>query len=54
MKKNIWLIIGFIIYILLLVVDRLIYKIPDYIYIIIGLIIIILIFIGLIKERKRY
>lgn len=54
MKKNIWLIIGFIIYILLLVVDRFVYKLPNYVYIIIGLIVIILIIVGLINDKKRY
>ena len=54
MKKNIWLIIGFIIYILLLVVDRFVYKLPNYVYIITGLIVIVLIIVGLINDKKRY
>ncbi|MDD5980343.1 MAG: hypothetical protein PUC23_04440 [bacterium] len=52
MKKNIWLIIGFIIYILLLVVDRFVYKLPNYVYIITCLIVIILIIVGLINDKK--
>ena len=53
MKKSLLPILGIIIYIILAVFDKFILKVPDYIYISVGLLSIILIIIGLIKDRKN-
>jgi len=52
-KRNKFVTIGILIYIVSSVISRFILKIPDYIYVPIALIAIVLIFIGLIKERKK-
>jgi len=52
-KRNKFVTIGILIYIVSSVISRFILKIPDYIYVPIALIAIVLIFIGLIKERKN-
>ncbi len=52
-ERNKFATIGILIYIIASVVTRFILKIPDYIYTPIAIIAIILIFIGLIKDRKK-
>lgn len=52
-EKSILPAIGIVIYILLSLIDRIIVDIPDYIYISVGLIAIVIIIIGLIKDRKK-
>lgn len=53
MNKNYFLVGGFVIYLLLTIVDRLIAELPDYIYIIISLIAIVLVIIGIITDKKN-
>lgn len=53
MKKSLLPIIGIIMYIILSIVDKFIIKVQDYIYIIIGIISIVIIIIGIIKDRKK-
>lgn len=52
-NKSLLPILGIIIYIVLSIIDKLVLKIPDYVYISVGLLSIILIIIGLIKDRKN-
>lgn len=52
MDSTILRIIGILMYIILSVVDRFIYKIPDYVYIPLAILGIILIIIGFIIEKK--
>ena len=53
MKKSLLSIVGIIMYIILSMVDKIITKVPDYIYIIVGISSIIIIIIGIIKDRKK-
>lgn len=54
MKERSWLVsIGIMIYVILSVVDRFIYEIPDYIYIPIAVIGIIIIIIGFVKDKSK-
>ena len=53
MKKSLFPTIGIIMYMILSIVNKFIVKVPDYIYISVGLLSIILIIIGLIKDRKN-
>ncbi|MBQ9072406.1 MAG: hypothetical protein IJY25_04545 [Bacilli bacterium] len=52
-EKSLLPAIGIVIYIVLSLIDRIIVSVPDYIYIPLGLIAIIIIIIGLIKDRKK-
>jgi len=52
-NKSILPTIGIIIYLILSIVDKFIVKIPWYLYIIIGIFSIILIILGIVKERKK-
>ena len=52
-QKNIYPSVGMLIYIVLAFIDRILIDIPDYIYISLGLIAIVLIIIGIIKDRKK-
>ena len=45
--------IGIIIYIILSIINKFIIRVPNYIYISVGLLAIILIIVGIIKERKK-
>jgi len=53
MKKSLLPTIGIIMYIILSIVDKIITKVPDYIYITVGISSIIIIIIGIIKDRKK-
>lgn len=54
MKEKDWLVsLGIIIYIVLSGVDRFVYKIPDYLYIPFAIIGIVLIIIGIIKDKNK-
>jgi len=53
MKKSLLPIIGIIMYIILSIVDKFIVKVTDYIYIIVGIISIVIIIIGIVKDRKK-
>ena len=53
MKKSLLPIIGIIMYIILSIVDKFIIKVPDFIYITIGISSIIIIIIGIVKDRKK-
>lgn len=50
--KNILIAIGILGYIILSVIDKFIYKLPDIIYIVVALILFILILVGGIKIKK--
>ena len=52
-NKSILPIIGIVIYIILSIIDKFIIKVSDYIYIIVGISCIIIIVIGIIKDRKK-
>ena len=52
-NRSVFSALGIAIYMVLTFVDRIIIDIPDYIYIPIGLIAIVLIVIGIIKDRKN-
>lgn len=52
-KRNPLIGIGAIFYLILSIIDRFIFKVPNYIYIPIAIIGIILIMVGLFKERKN-
>lgn len=52
-KKSILPAIGIISYLILSIVDKFIVKVPWYIYISIGIFSIIIIIIGIIKDRKK-
>lgn len=45
--------IGILLYILMSTIDRFYFKLPDYIYIIVGILSIILIIIGFIIDKKN-
>ena len=53
MKKSLLPIIGIIMYIILSILDKFIVKVPWYIYITVGISSIIIIIIGIIKDRKK-
>ena len=54
MKDRSFLIsIGILIYVIISIIDKFFYKIPDYIYIPIALIAIIVCLIGFIKDRNK-
>lgn len=53
MEKSLLPIIGIVMYIILSIVDKFIVKVSDYIYIIVGISSIIIIIIGIIKDRKK-
>ena len=50
--KNILIAIGILGYIILSIVDKFIYKLPDVIYVVVALILFILILVGGIKIKK--
>ena len=50
--KNILIIIGILGYVILSVIDKFIYKLPDIIYIVVVLILFVLILVGGIKIKK--
>ena len=52
-NKSISPTIGIIIYLILSIVDKFIIRVPGYIYISIGIFSIIIITIGIIKDRKK-
>lgn len=52
-NKSILPTIGIIIYLILSIVDKFIVKTPWYIYITIGIFSIMLIILGIVKERKK-
>lgn len=52
-KNNIFIIIGFLIYLILSITDRFFLKINPYIYIPIALFGILFIIIGIFKDRKK-
>ena len=52
MKKNLLITIGILIYVILAIVDRVIIKIPDYIYIPVAILGIILLIIGKKSNKK--
>lgn len=51
-KKNIFISVGFIIYISLFILNKFVYELPDIIYVVIALTSFILIIIGIIKNKK--
>jgi hypothetical protein len=53
MKKNLLITIGILIYVILAIVDRVIIKIPDYIYIPVAILEFILLIIGIKKVTKK-
>ena len=54
MKEKSWFIrLGIIIYIILTGIDRFIYKVPNYVYIPIAIIEIVLIIIGFINNKNK-
>lgn len=53
MKKSLLPIIGIIMYVILSIIDKFVVKVPDYIYIIVGISSIVIIIIGIIKDRKK-
>jgi len=52
-NKSILPTIGIIIYLILSIVDKFMIKLPWYLYISIGIFSIILIILGIVKERKK-
>lgn len=53
MKKSLLPIVGIIMYIILSIVDKFIIKVPDCLYIAVGISSIVIIIIGIIKDRKK-
>lgn len=51
--KSILPVVGIIMYLILSITDKFIVNVPDYIYIIVGILSIILIVIGLVKDRIK-
>lgn len=54
MKERSWLIsLGIIIYIILTGIDKFVWKVPNYVYIPIAIVGIVLIIIGFIKDKNK-
>lgn len=51
-KRNILVSVGIIIYVVSSIIDRFFYKIPDYVYIPIAILGILIIIVGFIKAKK--
>lgn len=52
-NKSLLPILGIIIYIILSIIDKFVLKVSDYVYISLSIIAMILIIIGLIKDRRK-
>jgi len=52
-KRNLLSFIGILIYIFMFIIDKCFYKIHDFIYVIVGIIAIIIIIIGFIRNNKN-